>query len=389
MPVPAKRRTGDEAARRQLGWLMSLCGVVLVLGNAPLALKQLDEFELWWSLISGLVLVLVVALAAFGRVLAFGVLRVLWVAAPLAAVIAYLTWAPAFQNEAGLGDTIPWLWTIEPVFICYPVLIFRGYQVIVFTLASALTPLLSALAFTGTAPTMVVDLTPIHLGNVAFVVLFLGILNRLTRLLAAEARARVERDRAIRTGEMARQQTSLARMVHDEVLSTLVGVSYSGGSISPELRAGAQRAATVLSAAPQEGGDADPVISCEHILGLLEGATRSAADDLEFRGHTGDSTLRVPTEVVHALCGATAEAARNALRHGSGTSPIRVVAILDEHRLTVRVLDDGPGFDPASTSPARLGLRLSVIERMEGVGGRATVTSAPGAGTTVELTWPR
>ncbi|MET8837871.1 hypothetical protein ABZV78_28715, partial [Micromonospora sp. NPDC004540] len=49
--------------------------------------------------------------------------------------------------------------------------------------------------------------------------------------------------------------------------------------------------------------------------------------------------------------------------------------------------DDGPGFDPASVPAHRYGLRESIHGRMSTVGGRAEVTSAPGAGTRIRLEW--
>ena len=54
--------------------------------------------------------------------------------------------------------------------------------------------------------------------------------------------------------------------------------------------------------------------------------------------------------------------------------------------MTVR--DEGPGFDPGSVDPARLGVRRSITERVEDWGGSAWVRSAPGEGTTVSLCWP-
>ena len=49
------------------------------------------------------------------------------------------------------------------------------------------------------------------------------------------------------------------------------------------------------------------------------------------------------------------------------------------------VHDDGQGFDPALTPP---GMGSGIMrERAAGIGAELSVASAPGAGTTVTLTW--
>ncbi|MFJ7289585.1 sensor histidine kinase [Curtobacterium sp. NPDC098951] len=55
--------------------------------------------------------------------------------------------------------------------------------------------------------------------------------------------------------------------------------------------------------------------------------------------------------------------------------------------LTVTVSDDGPGFDDTEERRGRLG-RRTMLERAAVIGARCTVTSRPGAGTTVELSVP-
>ena len=53
----------------------------------------------------------------------------------------------------------------------------------------------------------------------------------------------------------------------------------------------------------------------------------------------------------------------------------------------IEVVDDGAGFDPAGIPAERLGVRRSIIERVEAVDGTAEVVSSPGGGTTVRLAW--
>jgi signal transduction histidine kinase len=57
--------------------------------------------------------------------------------------------------------------------------------------------------------------------------------------------------------------------------------------------------------------------------------------------------------------------------------------------VSVFVRDRGTGFDPDAVPADRRGLRDSVAGRLERLGGKAVVRSAPGEGTEVELMLPR
>jgi hypothetical protein len=97
-------------------------------------------------------------------------------------------------------------------------------------------------------------------------------------------------------------------------------------------------------------------------------------------------SLDLPAAVTTAVQSACAEALRNAARHaGVETVSIRVVSLAAG--ALVEVTDAGMGFDPDSVGTGHRGLEHSVRGRMQGVGGRATVKSRPGAGTTVRLEW--
>ena len=50
--------------------------------------------------------------------------------------------------------------------------------------------------------------------------------------------------------------------------------------------------------------------------------------------------------------------------------------------------DDGRGFSEAKVPDERLGLRISIRDRIAKVGGNADIVSAPGEGTTVTILWP-
>ena len=96
---------------------------------------------------------------------------------------------------------------------------------------------------------------------------------------------------------------------------------------------------------------------------------------------TLDEAVVVAPAVRDGLVGVAREAVTNAARH-SGSPTVQVT--LSHRRLTVG--DDGSGFDPAYGRPGGFGL-TSMRERADAIRAALTITSAPGHGTCVEVTW--
>ena len=73
----------------------------------------------------------------------------------------------------------------------------------------------------------------------------------------------------------------------------------------------------------------------------------------------------------------------------SGVDEIDVYAEVADDEVAVFVHDRGVGFDRAAVPPDRRGIAESIEGRLERAGGSATITTAPGEGTEVELRLPR
>jgi signal transduction histidine kinase len=98
--------------------------------------------------------------------------------------------------------------------------------------------------------------------------------------------------------------------------------------------------------------------------------------------------LRLPLETEHALLRIAQEAIHNALRHAPG-SAVRVTLRAGAKTLTLRVRDDGPGFDPATLPHTRRGMGLATMrERAHEIGARLDIRGHAGAGTTITVTVP-
>ena len=55
----------------------------------------------------------------------------------------------------------------------------------------------------------------------------------------------------------------------------------------------------------------------------------------------------------------------------------------------VLVRDRGPGFDLDTVATDRMGIRESIVGRMQRYGGQASIRTAPGEGTEVRIEWRR
>ncbi len=91
----------------------------------------------------------------------------------------------------------------------------------------------------------------------------------------------------------------------------------------------------------------------------------------------------VTPEQAEAILRITAEALRNAVRHGEASS---VSVGLTASPLVLTVEDDGRGFHPDGLVSRGFGL-TSMRERAEGTGASYALTSADGQGTKVRVSW--
>ena len=91
---------------------------------------------------------------------------------------------------------------------------------------------------------------------------------------------------------------------------------------------------------------------------------------------------RITTQVVPDVLAVLGESLSNAARHSGASAVDVLLSAVDDVRLVVR--DDGRGVPQDVTESGLSNMR----QRAERLGGRCTITSAPGGGTTVEWSVP-
>lgn len=118
--------------------------------------------------------------------------------------------------------------------------------------------------------------------------------------------------------------------------------------------------------------------------GLADEVRRGS--DLDIRILTQGSAELLAPEPARAAYRIVQESLRNVVRHAQGRSANVHLEFADGH-LSLRVQDDGRGFDASTLANHGLGL-ASLRERALAVGGTAEVRSRPGAGTTIAVRLP-
>lgn len=187
---------------------------------------------------------------------------------------------------------------------------------------------------------------------------------------------RTERRARIRSEEKA----EMAAHLHDSVLQTLALIQRTDDPKKMVTLARSQERELRSWLFDDGAGDAKTLRGA-----LAEAATRvEEAHDVPVSVVVvGESEL--PSDLRHALVGATTEAMMNAAKH-SGADRVSVFAEASNGTVEVFVTDQGSGFDPEKIDGDRKGVSESIRGRMQRHGGTASIDSEAGVGTEVHLT---
>jgi signal transduction histidine kinase len=216
-----------------------------------------------------------------------------------------------------------------------------------------------------------------------YLVLLVGAAQEIRAFWGAQAQAAVIEDRR-----------RLARELHDGVVQELGYIRSESGALR---KLDPPRTERILGACDRALDEARQAVEAmgrsgegEEPLGFtVHRAARQVADrfgvalELEL-----DDTVTADQGQRHALLRIVREAVGNAARHGKASRLKIELQRTSTNRRRLVVCDDGKGFDVSAAMTQQRGFGLtSMRERSEGLPGAFEVESAPGAGTTVMVTW--
>jgi signal transduction histidine kinase len=99
----------------------------------------------------------------------------------------------------------------------------------------------------------------------------------------------------------------------------------------------------------------------------------------------------IPAELKVVIFRITQEALNNIARH-SKAEWVDVILAGAENRIELTIADNGTGFDPHEDLSAEFGRGMGLTgmrERAEFTGGSFSLSSTPGEGTTIRVSWPK
>ncbi|WP_084102353.1 sensor histidine kinase [Demequina sp. NBRC 110051] len=368
------------------GIAAAVFGLLMLSGSSGI-LASLTQMAPWYTALSLLVVVgLQVAIGATAFVLPLTTLHRMATVAVVGFLVVQVLWVPAMQVDVLANDGEPWLQGVNAIASTLAGVRWRTRWVWAFpVLQGLLVPIIQL----QTSERTLLDAGLDGLGSVLFCSIVTGM--AFSAVQAADRQDRAARDtRALASIEAARrtrerEEARINGIVHDDVMSVLLTASRDA---SPAQVAGSAREAIAAvqqisrPASAREGG-----YGAAEVIAALRSVPADGAIPVAVHHSVGDCPT-VPADAVEALVEAVGEALRNVARHAGVDAAVTLTLRADHDGVMAEVADTGHGFDTSAVDPLRLGLRISIEERMAAVpDGSARVESAPGRGTTVTLAW--
>ncbi len=345
----------------------------------------LNPFWFWLNLAlvggSHLLIVYLVWIHGDGR---FG-----FVALTLATVFALVTWTFQLGNTTLSSGEQPWIWWSVGLAGIASV---GGFSVFLSSFFLVVLPTMwFFLQISEIAPVVPPLLA---LQDASFSFLFSSVLAGFVWVLRYESskvdeanqNANIAAIDLARADAVLRERDRVDALIHDSVLTTLLVAAKAEDE-------SAQRHAQELAETAIEKlitADAllntDESISVSSLFSALEVAIHRQSDRIEV-AIEGSTDHLVPGEVADAVAESTLQALANALNHAGATATVEVFLKGTAGGFKIVVKDNGRGFRPSRVPKNRLGLRLSIVGRVQAVGGKVFIDSKIGIGTNVIIEW--
>ncbi|MEJ1229345.1 MAG: ATP-binding protein [Galbitalea sp.] len=394
--VPASKQARNPVSRKQVEIVLSrsvAAGSLVFAAQTvlPLLAQEREENTVWT--ITVIVALVASLLVALGCSIAARYVRGSQGLVALIYVVALVSWPFAVVTPHSATDN-HWLY--------YLVTVGTSMAAIAFGTRLAVTYLFVVPSIYGiirmtppgggeAIPAAILDsVYSIILGG-AVVVLITMLRQTATNVDIAQSLALERYGHAVRHHATEVERVQVDSIVHDSVLTTLLSAARAYTPEAKELAAvmagnaiGYLRDAALVQ--PDDGSTVRVRAVAQRIVDAATGMSRP------FQIKSADVGPRsMPSSVGEAIAAAAMQAMFNSVQHAGDSPRIRrwlTIRGIRPGGLEVEVGDNGVGFDPSEVPTERLGVRVSIVERVANAGGIARVVAAPNRGVTVTVRWP-
>jgi signal transduction histidine kinase len=308
-------------------------------------------------------------------------------------LIELLAWPLIARDPLAEAADRPWLWFLCNVATAAAVVTFSAWMATTYVVVIPLVYGVIRLTPSGGGmswQSSLLDVAYAIILGSAILILVTLLRQASSSVDAAQATALERYGHAVRQHATELERVQVDSIVHDSVLTTLLSAARADTPEAKQLATSmARNAMGHLRDAASASPDDDAVVSTQQLAHRIIGATATLSAPFEVRARDlGDGT--VPVQPAEAVYSAAVQAMVNSLQHAGEGEVKRWLALsgLASGGIQVDVGDTGVGFAPESVPAGRLGLRVSILERVANAGGLVEIESAPGDGTVVSIRWP-
>ena len=214
------------------------------------------------------------------------------------------------------------------------------------------------------------------------------------RLLRANTKFQITLDNSAETlateAERSENARAIAAKLHDTVLAKLAVIATTKpGMLQDPLREAIESQLALIETSDfSQASSASAQGESRELTDVMAVISEAESKGLVVNlGGNPAAITSLNAERRDALCSALAQCLTNVQLH-SGQSSVEVVILAAGENVATTVIDGGVGFDLDAVPEDRMGIKLSVRNRIEQSGGSVRIWTSPGQGTAVMLQLP-
>ena len=398
-PLPGSpvRQPHNPISRPQIETVVSrsvaIFALLFGLQALPAALQQLPTAATVWAIIfgagiyGGIAATLVASFAKRG-------VRLVNAYVSLAYILALAGWSFVVEEPLTVATERPWLWLLCTVATSTAAIALSAWQATAYLFVTPVVYGIVRITPAGggaSLPSATLDIAYAIILGGAVLILITLLRQAAASVDSAQGTALDRYAHAVRQHATEVERVQVDSIVHDSVLTTLLSAARADTPEAMNLATGMARSAMGhLKDAAAASPDSDATVTLDQLAGRIADSTSTLSGPFELRTREVEAGS-IPIQCSEALYSAAMQAMVNSLQHAGDGDDVHRWLVVEGSAgggIRIGVGDDGVGFTFDAVPNERLGLRVSIIERVTNAGGSVQIDAGIDRGTVIWITWP-